>query len=183
MSAATRKALATGLVFGLMALFVPGTAAQERQFEISGGWSYAHQTDVSIPGGWYASGGRYLNEWFGLVGQASGHYKRMNESGVDVKTNFHIFGAGPRFAYRRYPRFTPFVDLLVGAGRASAGSAFGSTSNESVTNFAYKSNFGLAINNSSGLLGVRVAVGDYGVRSDAKWTNDSSFEAGVVIRR
>jgi hypothetical protein len=179
-----RTALTVGLVVGVAVLLIPGRAvAQARQSEISGGWSYAHEAGVSIPGGWYASIGRYVNNWFGIVGEVNGHYKTTTESGVDTKRNFHIFGAGARFAYRKYPRFTPFVDLIAGGRHGSALNDAATEINASVTDFAYESNWGLGINNTTGSLGVRVSVGDYGARSASKWTNDTLFEAGVVIRR
>ena len=179
-----RRAVAVTVMLAVVVLFVPGrAAAQARQVEFSAGWSYANESDESMPAGWYASAGRYVNNWFGIVGEVSGHYKTVEESGVDIDRDFHLFAAGPRFAYRRYPRFTPFVDLLVGGRRGRAVIESGADTDEPVTNFDYQSLFGLSINNSTGAFGLRVAVGDYGVRAHGEWSNDALFEAGVVFRR
>jgi hypothetical protein len=180
----TPAALVLGTVLGMIAFLASGSAAaQERQGEISAGWSYAHQGGVSIPAGWFASGAGYVNGWFGVAGEASGHYKTITEEGVDIQRDFHLFTVGPRVASRKLPRVTAFVDLLVGGrhGRP-AGNGPGANANTSTTDFAYQSQFGIVINDDSGRFGLRVSAGDYGIRSQKKWTNDSLVEIGVVVR-
>ena len=171
-----------GGVFLVVALLLAPTraVAQVTRVEVSGGWSYAHEPEVSIPAGWYASGGGYLNNWLGIVGEVSGHYKTISEFGIDVKTSMHLFGAGPKFAYRRNPRFTPYVQALFGGGRAKASVL---SFEETLSGFSYQPSGGVEINNSSGSLGVRVAVGRAGIRSEGEWFTDTLFNVGVVIRR
>ena len=41
---------------------------------------------------------------------------------------------------------------------------------------------GVIINNNSGTLGLGGSAGDFGVRSEGEWTNDSLVHIGVVIR-
>ena len=170
-----------------MLLLVPGQAlAQDTNVEISAGYSYLQEGGVdgaeglSVPAGWYASAGGYLNSWLGIVGEANGHYKATTESGVDVKTSLYIFGAGPKVAFRRNTGVTPYVQLLFGGGRSHASLAgFDAT----LTGFAFQPGAGLEINNSSRSLGLRVAVARASLRSEGEWFAENMFMAGVVFRR
>ena len=175
-----RRQLAVGIFFVAALMLAPSRAvAQTRNVEISGGYSYLHETDLSVPAGWYASGGGYLNSWLGIVGEVNGHYKTVSEFGVDVKTNIHLFGVGPKFALRTNPRFTPYVQALFGGGRTSA-SARGFDVTDS--GFAYQPSGGVEIN-TKGSVGVRVAVARAAIRSEGEWLGETMFMAGVVIRR
>lgn len=75
---------------------------------------------------------------------------------------------------------TPYAQALFGGGRSSA-SALGFDVTES--GFAYQPSAGLEINNSSGSLGVRVAVARAAIRSEGEWLGETMFVARVVIRR
>jgi hypothetical protein len=189
------KQLVVGTVLAAALVLAPGrAAAQQKNVEISGGYSFLHGDDVegenglSVPAGWYASGGGYVNNWLGIVGEVSGHYKTVtefSEFGVDGKTRLHIFGAGPKFALRRNPRFTPYVQALFGAGRVNASVSFEGENifDESISGFAYQPSGGVDINNRSGSVGVRVAVARAAIRSEGEWAGNTLFVAGVVIRR
>ena len=157
--------------------------AQTRNVEVSGGYSYLHETDLSVPAGWYASGGGYVNNWLGIVGEVNGHYKTVSQSGVDVKTSIHLFGAGPKFALRRNPRITPYVQTLFGAGRLKASTSFaGQKFDESSHGFAYEPSAGIEIN-GAGSVGVRVAVARAAIHAEDEWFGETMFMAGIVIRR
>lgn len=78
--------LAVAIVLLAALLLAPGRAiAQERNVEISGGYSFLHEgggdgeEGLSVPAGWDASGGGYLNNWLGIVGEVNGHYKTVSE--------------------------------------------------------------------------------------------------------
>jgi hypothetical protein len=88
-------------------------AAQTPQFEVAGGYAYLHETDLSIPAGWFGSVGATLNDWVGIVGAVSGHYKTQSESGIDVNTKLHTFVAGPKFASYKNRTITPYVQGTV----------------------------------------------------------------------
>jgi len=158
--------------------------AQTNNVEISGGYSFLHEPGLSVPIGWYASGGGYLNNWLGIVGEVNGHYKTLTESGIDVKMKIHLFGAGPKFALRRNPRFTPYVQALFGAGRVGVSASVpGSPSfDDSSSGFAYQPSAGVEINANSSV-GVRVAVARAAIRFEDEWAGETMFMAGVVIRR
>lgn len=181
------RVLLLGTVFVAATCLAPTrAAAQDRKLEVSGGWSFAHEggsdgeESLSIPAGWFASAGGYLNNWLGIVGEVNGHYKTVNFFDVDVDTSFHVYGVGPKFMYRGNPRFTLFAQTLFGAGRLSA-SALGI--DESTSGFSYQPSAGVEINNGSGTLGFRLAVGRAGIRSEGEWFADTLVNVGLVIRR
>ena len=175
------RQLAVGIFFVAALLMAPGRAIAQStgNVEISGGYSYLHETDLSAPIGWYASGGGYLNNWFGLVGEVNGHYKTVSDFGPDLKTSIHLFGVGPKFAFRRNTRLTPYLQALFGGGRASV-SAPGV--DDSSSGFAYQPSAGVEIN-GNGSVGVRVAVGRAALRANGDWFGETMVMAGVVIRR
>ena len=174
-----------GICFAVLLSLAPSRAiAQTKSLEISGGYSFLHETDLSVPVGWYASGGGYLNNWLGIVGEVNGHYKTVSVSGIDAKTNIHLFGAGPKFALRRNPRFTPYVQALFGVGRAGVSASVpGSPSfDDSSSGFAYQPSAGVEIN-ANNSVGVRVAVARAAIHLEDEWAGETMFMAGVVIRR
>ena len=59
----------------LIAASASVAAAQTPKIEVAGGYAYLHETDLSVPAGWFASGGGILNDMLAIVGAVSGHYK------------------------------------------------------------------------------------------------------------
>jgi opacity protein-like surface antigen len=110
--------------------------------EVSGGFSYLHAGPGSNLYGWGASVARNLNNWFGIVGEFSGHYQSGGSIfnfavigpgiglptppivapapvvAVSADSNLYTFLFGPRFSYRTDKRFTPFVHILPGLARS-----------------------------------------------------------------
>ena len=176
------RQVAVGIFFvASLLMMAPGPAIAQSMgnVEISGGYSFLHETDLSAPIGWYASGGGYLNNWLGLVGEVNGHYKTVSDFGPDLKTSIHLFGVGPKFAFRRNTRLTPYLQALFGGGRTSV-SAPGV--DDSSSGFAYQPSAGVEIN-GNGSVGVRVAVGRAALRANGDWFGETMVMAGVVIRR
>src|SRR5262245_29283810 len=100
----------SGLVLCLPIL----AAAQDKpRVEIFTGYSYARLDGDANGHGWNLSVAGNTNDWFGLVGDVSGHY------GDDVNGNLHSFLFGPKFAYRKDPRVTPYFQTLFGASHLS----------------------------------------------------------------
>lgn len=69
------------------------------------------------PAGWYFSAAANMNQWFGVVGEASGSYRSEDatfESGTfSEKEQVYTFMGGPRF-FRKVGRIVPFGQALVG---------------------------------------------------------------------
>ena len=103
----------------LIAASASVAAAQTPKIEVAGGYAYLHETDLSVPAGWFASGGGILNDMLAIVGAVSGHYKTESVSGIDVKVRLHTFLAGPKFASNRNPAFSPYAQVLFGGARTT----------------------------------------------------------------
>ena len=67
--------------------------------------------------GWNGSVAVNLNDWFGIVADASGAY--TSRTGVANTLSLHTFTFGPQFTYRKDTRTQPFARLLFGATRAN----------------------------------------------------------------
>jgi hypothetical protein len=155
--------------------------AQTPKGEVAGGYAYLHETDLSVPAGWFVSGGASVNNWIGIVGTATGHYKTETVGTASVEARLHTFMGGPKFTYRTN-RFAPYVTLLAGGARGSAKvTAPGATATESETRFAAHTGVGLDLMVTSAL-GVRVGVNELYVRLDDDWTEEFQFMTGVVAR-
>lgn len=171
--------LAAGIF--LVALAQGRAMAQERNVDVSAGYAFLYERGVdggdslSVPAGWYASAGGYLNSWLGIVGEVSGHYKTLTEGVTDVKTSIHIFGAGPKLAWRRNPRVTPYLQALFGGDRSSASAA---GFDVSFSGFAIQPSAGLEINNGSGSLGLRVEGARASLRLEGEWFKETDILGG-----
>lgn len=150
--------------------------------ELSAGYVLMHDTsaDDRYPAGWYFSAAANLNQWFGLVGEASGSYRSQDaifESGTIMlaeKAQVYTFMGGPRF-FRKTGRLVPFAQALVGAAthrlqqtetRTEGYAAGVSTWSPSSTNFAVQPGGGITIYLAE-QLGVRVS-GDYRIIIDSE---------------
>lgn len=178
------RQMAVGVCVVVSLVMTPSRAfAQADSVEVSGGYSYLHETELSIPAGWYASGGGYLNSWLGIVGEVNGHYKTLSAAGVDVKTSIHLVGIGPKFALRRNPRIAPYVQVLLGMGRTSVGvNALGDRFDTSINGFAYQPSAGVEFN-GGGSVGLRVAVARAAIHAENEWFGETMVMVGVVVRR
>lgn len=164
---------------------IPAVAQQTPKLEVAGGYAYLHETDLSVPAGWFASGGGQVNKWFGIVGAVSGHYKTVTEFGVEVNTRLHTFVAGPKFASYRNPNITPYVQALFGGARASGSVKVAGTSvaiSESRNGFDFQPGGGVDIR-ASDAVGIRLGINADFIRSEGETNKEFQFIAGIVIRR
>src|SRR4051812_28450749 len=133
--------------------------AQTLRGEAAGGYAYLHVTDLSIPAGWFASAGASMNNWFGIVGDVSGHYRSETEGVFGVKLRRHTFVAGPKFMYRAN-RLTSYFTLLAGGARVSTTvTALPARNPFTATRFDAQTGAGLDVEASRNL-GVRVGVSE-----------------------
>jgi opacity protein-like surface antigen len=117
-----------GLLVVLLCFSTAAMAQDTPKGEFSAGFSYVRiNPGSSLPGvnlsGWYASLAGNVNDWFGVVGEFSGHYGKPANLGTDA----HTYLFGPRISYRKNEKLTPFVHVLMGAARAGAGPGTGTT--------------------------------------------------------
>jgi hypothetical protein len=164
----------------MIAALTEATAnAQTLKGEAAGGYAYLHQTDLSVPGGWFASAGASMNNWFGLVGDVSGHYRTETVGIANVKTRLHTFVAGPKFMYHAN-RVTPYITLLAGGAHVSTNATTASVTNTvSDTRFDAQTGVGVdlyAMRN----LGVRVGLSEDYIHVNNEWNKQVRFMTGVV---
>lgn len=178
------------LVFGfaLVSLFgVTGTSAIAQgssRFDVAGGYAYLHEIDLSVPGGWFASGAGNLNAWYGVVGAVSGHYKTEDILGVDVKTRLHTYTVGPRFQSQANPRFTPYAQILFGGAHVSGTAQVpGTTQTVDVSDngFDVQPGAGLDLYPSNNV-GIRVGINGDFICASGETNKEFQFVVGVVIR-
>jgi hypothetical protein len=95
--------------FALIAFCTAARAQDAPKAEVFAGYSYSSYDDSGIDRidgqGWHLSAAGNVNDWFGIEGDASGHY----EGGRSV----HYLQAGPRFTYRG-DRASVFAHTLTG---------------------------------------------------------------------
>ena len=157
---------------------VPGVA-QTLRGEAAGGYAYLHETNLSVPGGWFASAGASMNNWFGIVGDVSGHYRTETDGIGGVKTQLHTFVAGPKFMYRTN-RLTPYLTLLAGGARVSTKvTTTAATETFSDTRFDAQTGVGLDVEAMRNL-GVRVGVSEDYIHVNNEWNKEVRFMTGIV---
>ena len=113
------------LVLAALIVLASGAAmAQDHpKAELFGGYSYARVNPgqgvkgENFPAGWAASIAGNLNDWFGVVGDFSGHYKTIS----GVKVNLHTYTFGPRISYRKNEKITPFAHVTFGGAHVGGG--------------------------------------------------------------
>lgn len=97
-------------------------AQETPKLELFGGYSYLRADDVSSGSnmnGWNASATGNTNDWFGVTLDFSGHYRKIIDlPQTRAQVNTYLMAVGPRFAFRKSERMTPFVHLMVGVGRS-----------------------------------------------------------------
>src|SRR5262245_47925058 len=97
-------------------LLLFGSRSFAQTFDVSGGYAWLHEDDLTIPNGWYGAAGFNLNDSFGLFGQFSQHTTTitLSEVNVDVDTTLRIYGGGPRFSRNQGTNVTYFAQVLLG---------------------------------------------------------------------
>jgi hypothetical protein len=111
----------------LLLCLSPRSATAQMRFEVSGGYSLAHdpRDAVTLPAGWMAGAALSLNPTLSTVADASGQYRSIALFDTEARLSVLTLMGGIR-ASGRIGALTEFVQLLAGLVRAS-GSAFGAT--------------------------------------------------------
>jgi len=189
-----------GILLILICVIASAAFAQHPpKAEIFGGYSYADAEVSNISKGWNGAVAGNFTNWFGVVGDVSGHYYSQNTVGIEVETitnvetkiHVHTFALGPQFTMH-VGRVAPFVHLLAGIAHTSlsvsehAGNVNFSVSDSS-NGFAGIAGGGLDIE-ATRQLAIRAIQIDYkyiqfdtfGVK--APHSNAVRIGAGLVIR-
>jgi hypothetical protein len=110
----------------LLAVF-PCPVRAQTVFEVSGGYSLAHdpRDAVTLPAGWFAGAAIGLTSALSAVADVSGQYKTIPLFESEARLTVHSVMGGLRVS-ARLGRLVEFGQVLAGIVRTS-GSAFGST--------------------------------------------------------
>ena len=182
-----RSRLLLGLALACIA--APAALAQDTPLvEVGAGYNYVHTNAppggcgcFSLHGGsgWLAYN---FTSAFAAVGEIGvQHASNVNNTGTDLTLTSYLFG--PRFAYRKYPRLTPFAQALVGGTHGNGSIAAGSSS--SANAFALEAGGGVDFNLRS-RFALRLIQADYFYthfdNADNNHQNNLRLSAGVVFR-
>lgn len=165
-------------------LFMAGSVSAQSypKVEISGDYMYTRNPGGNTSGsnchGVSGSFAGNLNKWFGEVADIGACAVSGLPSGVSSHAYNYLFG--PRFSYRNTSRFTPYVQALFGAQRATARiSGVGSNSSN-----AFAMTLGGGADYSlSHHIAIRIIQVEYLYTHFAgAQQNNARIEAGIVFR-
>ncbi len=152
----------------VLLLSVPAMAQETPKAEVFLGGSYIRSDGANFRG-WNASVAGNLNDWFGIVGDFSGHYFPPGD------VHIYTYTFGPQLSYRKNTKLVPFAHALFGGARAGGG-GFGIN--------------GFAMNLGGGMdwvvhqnLGIRLIQADALItRFSGNTSTDARLSFGVVFR-
>jgi len=172
-----------GCLLGLILVLSLTAAAQDApKAEVFGGYSYIRSDGESFHG-WNASVAGNANNWFGIVGDFSGHYMSLDILGESFSTSIYTYTFGPRFSYRNNEKIVPFAHALFGGARLGASTTVaGITVSDSESGFA--SNVGGGLDwVASPSVAIRLIQADaLIVRIAGSTSTDGRLSFGVVFR-
>lgn len=104
----------------LFLVFTISAAAQDYpKAEVFGGYSYLHVNELGTGFNFNGASGSIAfnpNQWFGIVGDFGGYHN--GDFGVSTTAVTYLFG--PKFAYRKNEKVTPYFQVLLGGAHISA---------------------------------------------------------------
>ena len=184
-----------------LSLAQPAFAQDYPKGEISGGYQTLHlasSVDETLDKGWYADVTGNLSRYFGIVFEAGGSYKTIEQtetfggatSNFKADVSLYQYMAGVRVSARPNATVTPFAHFLGGAIRTSAdvsGSVsgggqtfFASNTGDSTTDAALQAGGGINVMFTK-TFGVRAGADYLAVFSEGDHTNVFRFAAGAVV--
>lgn len=177
-------------LLGLLLATLPAAAQDLPRAEVFGGYSYLRVNpgggvDGINLNGWNASVAGNLNNWFGVVGDFSGHYGTPDISGLAVEVRQHSYTFGPRFSYRQTDRVTPFAHALFGASNVRLRAPGTPTDSETALAVILGGGVDVKANDS---IAVRVVQADYfmtrfeGPTGSTESQHNLRLSFGVVFR-
>ena len=157
-----------GLLGLTLLLALPAAAQETPKAEVFLGGSYIRSDGANFRG-WNGSVSGNLNDWFGIVGDFSGHYYPL------VNGHIYTFTFGPQFSYRKNARVTPFVRALLGGARVGGGGV-------SDTSFAANVGGGVDIKVSDSFAIRAIQADALITRFGGSTSTDARLSVGIVLR-
>jgi opacity protein-like surface antigen len=180
------------LVLLILGLSPVAWAQEAPKVEVFGGYSYLNFDVTNLTAGilndrlsahgWEASASFSVNNWFGVEGDFSGHYRTTCEGVSGLTCKDLSFMGGPRFTYRK-DRYTAFAHGLFGGDNGS-GSLEGFSLSDTPFALAVGGGVDYAV---SPRIAIRFAQFDYfmtrhALNLGASTQNNFRVSAGVVFR-
>ena len=132
------------------------------------GGSYIRSDGANFRG-WNGSVSGNVNDWFGIVGDFSGHYFPL------ANAHIYTFTAGPQLSYRKNAQVTPFVRALLGGARVGGGGV-------SDTGFAANVGGGVDIKVSNSIAIRAIQADALITHFGGSTTTDLRLSFGIVFR-
>lgn len=163
------------LAFALLAM--PSRAQDTPQADVAVGYGF-----IEVPQGFtfmmHGGSGSVafnINNWLAVVGDFGAYHA---DPGVSLTAETYTFG--PRFSYRRWDRFIPFAQLLLGGQHASAvTTGFTNASNA----FALGAGGGFDVGlDRGGRFALRPQMEYFGFRANGIMTTTARLSIGIVYR-
>ena len=173
-------------------LLAPGAclAQDGHRFEIFGGYSHVgKKTDSG--NGWNASLAVNVYKSLDLVADFAGHYnsQQYNSTNYNLDSSHqrYAFLFGPRFAFRKYDRWTPFAHFLIGAERDSGQETYifnsqRQTFSGSGNSFCVAVGAGLDIKVKHGIAVRAIQLDGLGLDDHGWWGANYRISTGLVFR-
>lgn len=170
------------LISALFLLLSVSAVAQDYpKAEVFGGYSYVHASVVGNGFNFNGASGSIAfnpNDWFGVVAD----FGVYHNGDFGVSTNLVSYLFGPKFAYRKMPRVTPYAQVLFGG--AHVGASFSGVSGSSN---AFALAFGGGIDAKvTPHVAIRVIQAEYLLTKFNDGSNDRQnnvrISAGIVFR-
>ncbi len=164
-------------------------AQDAHRVELFGGYSRAgRSTDAA--NGWAASVAVNLYKSLDLVADFAGHYNSLSYTSPSYSSDSshqrYAFLFGPRFAFRKYDRWTPFAHVLVGLqrDRGQESAVFNSQSyafSGSSNSLCVAVGAGLDIKVKRGIAVRAIQFDGLGLEQSGFWGADYRFSTGLVL--
>jgi outer membrane immunogenic protein len=169
-------------IFAVSMLLTLTAAAQDfPRAEVFGGYSYVHTSEAGQGFSFNGASGQITvnaNQWFGITGDIGVYHN--GDLGVDTNVVTYLFG--PKFAYRKSEKVTPYFHVLLGGAHIGA-----SFTGVSASDSAFALAFGGGIDaNLKKSVAIRVIQVDYLMTKFSDGDNDrqnnARISAGIVFR-
>ena len=147
----------------------------EYKWQVSMSYTYSH---LRFPGngrnmsGFSTSIIRYVNDWFGLEGNATSTFSNLPGN---ARAKYFFYGGGIHIAWRNSTRLDPWGHFLAGGARVLPQTALGGTST-----LAYVGGAGVDLK-MTGRLYFRISGDYFGTRLFSRSQNNYQASGGIVI--
>jgi hypothetical protein len=170
-----KKLAVAVFVFSVLATVAPAQDTPVADVAVGYGFIEVPQGYTFMMHGGSGSVAFHINNWLGVVGDFGAYHAHP---GVNLTAETYTFG--PRFSYRRWDRFVPFAEVLVGGQHASAvTTGFTDASNA----FALGAGGGFDIGlDRGGRFALRPQLEYFGFRANGNMTTTARVSIGIVFR-